>query len=78
MMKSLTFVVLMLLSGCAPFVSYDHMSDPRIANDGFDLVCGGAQVDAVGLEWHAGVCKDLSGFRNEYAKAGFRKVWNEK
>ena len=61
--------------GCTPYAEYRHMSDPRVSDDGFDLVCGGAQHATDGLEIHAGLCKDVTGYKGEYVQAGVKYVW---
>ena len=66
-----------LMTGCGslnPYAEYQHLSDPRIAHDGYDLMCGGAQHATRGLTFHAGVCKDVTGTRGEYINAGVRYV----
>ena len=51
--------VVICLVGCAPFVGYSHLSDPRINDDGYDLVCGGAKItNALNLSF--GVCRNLA------------------
>ena len=46
--------------GCAPFAEYEHLSDPRIKGDGYDLIClGGIRGERV--EISTGVCKNLHG-----------------
>ena len=39
------FLLPLLLSGCAPYVGYTHMSLPNIADDGYDLVCAGVEME---------------------------------
>lgn len=49
-----------LSTSCAPYVGYTHMSDPRIANDGYDLVCvGGEKGERFLID--TAVCKDIRG-----------------
>lgn len=45
----------LILSGCT-HIEYEHLSDPRISNDGYDLVCVG-RGDNVSLA----ICKNLNG-----------------
>lgn len=47
------------LAGCSPFLEYQHRSDPRIANDGYDLLCGGLYKGWTHLEVSGAVCKDI-------------------
>lgn len=69
--------LLLLVSGCSlhPYGEYQHISNPRIPNDGLDLVCAGVQHSG-NLELHAGVCKDVTGYRGEYVRVGARYTWN--
>jgi hypothetical protein len=45
------------LQGCV--VSYQHYSDPRIANDGRDLICLGAEHDVQYLRLRADACRGV-------------------
>lgn len=49
-----------LLSGCAPYVGYTHLSDPRIKDDGYDLICVGGETKEK-LSIDTAVCKDVRG-----------------
>ncbi len=53
--------LLLVLSGCAiaPVVSYEHVSDPSVSGDGFDLVCGGAKARENDFTAALAYCKDL-------------------
>lgn len=51
--------LLVFLTGCAPYVGYTHLSSPEIADDGYDLVCGGVKVER-GLEMSAAWCENLN------------------
>jgi hypothetical protein len=66
-------LLLLLLSGCSPYVGYTHLSDPRVENDGYDLVCGGAKIRKT-LEVSAAVCGDLRG--DEYVKIDVEYVFD--
>jgi hypothetical protein len=39
-------LLLPFVGGCGlqPVLSYQHQSDPRISNDGYDLACAGLEV----------------------------------
>jgi len=50
-------LLVLLLSGCAPYVGYRHLSDPSLSNDGYDMACAGIKVEKV-LEFKTGVCRD--------------------
>ena len=54
------------LAGCAPYVEYQHLSDPRIANDGYDLACVGLSHDKSGLSVSGGVCSNLAPYGGEF------------
>ena len=61
-MASMEFTIialLPLLSACAPFVGYSHLSDPSVIDDGYDLVCGGVKVEK-GVEISAAWCENLN------------------
>ena len=64
-------LVLLLLSGCAPYVGYTHLSDPRISNDGYDLVCTGVKGEYLST----GVCKNLAPYGGEFIKVDLEYVW---
>ena len=57
MMKLL---ILLLLSGCAPYVEYMHLDATPLNNDGmaYDLVCGGT-VYGDSLTFDIAACKDI-------------------
>ena len=45
--RGVELVLLLLLAGCEhiqPVISYQHQSDPTIANDGYDLACVGVEA----------------------------------
>ena len=47
------------LPGCV--ASYQHLSDPRVANDGFDFLCGGVKHDVgARVRIRADVCKNVA------------------
>lgn len=54
------------MSGCSPFLEYEHLSDPRIKGDGYDLFCGGLGNDFASV----GVCKNAHG--GEFVKVNVR------
>ena len=47
--------LLLLLTGCAPYVGYRHDSNPHIENDGLDLICVGNEFRYV-IEVKTGIC----------------------
>ena len=64
-------LILLFLSGCAPYVGYTHLSDPRIANDGYDLVCTGVKGEYIST----GICKNLGHNNGEFIKIDVEYVW---
>lgn len=66
-------IPLLLLTGCQPFVEYEHLSDPRIANDGYDLVCGGAQYKHTSVA----VCQNFAPYGGQFVKVNAKYVWDD-
>jgi len=54
--------ILAALSGCTPYLAYDHASDPGIRGDGWDLACigGKAYIDSR-MTAKAGWCQNVRG-----------------
>ncbi len=68
-MRKILVTSSLIVSGCAPLLEYEHLSDPRIDNDGIDLICvGGESGDWLTVS--TGVCKNLNG--GEYVKVNVR------
>ena len=65
-------VVLFSLSGCAPFVEYEHVSLPNIDDDGLDLVCGGV-VAGEALTVSGSLCENIRG--GTYGEINVRYTW---
>ena len=74
----LWYVALSLISGCAPYVEYQHLSDPRIANDGYDLACVGLSHDKSGLSLSGGVCSNLAPYGGEFLTINARYTIKER
>lgn len=68
MTRSLIFL---LLTGCSPFVEYEHLSDPRISNDGYDLICGGAE-GGDRLSASVAACHNMAPEKGEFIKINIR------
>lgn len=64
---SLVFIGLFGMASCAPFVEYEHLSDPRIKNDGYDLICAGGEHESR-LSVSASLCHNLAPNRGEFVK----------
>lgn len=56
----LTFALLACsqLLGCV--ASYQHLSDPRVANDGYDLLCGGLEKEFGALTLRGDLCSNVA------------------
>ena len=50
-----------LLTGCTPFVGYQHLSDPGIESDGYDLACVGAKYRSGRLMTKGAWCENVRG-----------------
>ncbi len=70
-MKALLLIP--FLVGCAPYVGYTHLSDPRINGDGYDLVCGGGKTKK-NLDMSMAVCKNMRG--GEFIRLDVEYVWD--
>ena len=70
------YLPLLFLCGCAPYVGYTHISDPRIANDGYDLICGGTEQDISELNTDLAICQNVRG--GTYIKAEFKVFLGER
>ena len=55
-----TIALVLLLSGCTPYIGYTHLSQPSIDNDGYDLVCGGIELEKNRLRLDTAVCENLA------------------
>jgi hypothetical protein len=67
-------LVLVLLSGCT--TSYRHLSDPRVSNDGYDLVCGGVEHGQK-LMVSADVCHNLAPNKGEFIFIEAKYRWRD-
>jgi len=57
------YIILLLITGCAsttPYLETKHMSVPTIANDGYDLGCGGIKYYGR-INMKAGACQNIRG-----------------
>ena len=55
------FLVIVMAAGCAPYVGYTHLSDPRINNDGYDLACLGNESEVKRIQFDAAICQNMRG-----------------
>jgi hypothetical protein len=68
--------LLLLLSGCT--TSVRHLSDPSVAEDGFNLVCAGIEQDDYVFTMALDVCHNVSGIRGEYVFAEVKYHWRKR
>lgn len=61
-------LLLLLLSGCTPFIGYEHLSQPNVSNDGYDLICGGVELQKGRYRADAAICENLAWRQSTYAK----------
>ena len=58
-MKLISLVTLVAcLQGCV--ASYQHLSDPRIEDDGYDLLCAGIETDYKSLSFRGDLCSNVA------------------
>ena len=62
-MKLLTILLIPLLSGCV--ASYQHFSDPRVANDGYDLMCLGAEITRYQITARIDACQGIGPYSEQ-------------
>ena len=67
-----TFLV---LTGCTPYASYTHLSDPRVAGDGYDLVCAGGIYRKANFEARTAGCYNAAPLHGEFVKVDISYVW---
>ena len=68
----MTIILALILSGCAPYVEYQHFSDPKVANDGYDLACAGLSHNKSGLSVSGGICHNLAPNGGEFVTINAR------
>lgn len=69
-------LILLFLTGCSPFVEYEHLSDPRIDNDGYDLICGGNE-GGDRLSASVALCHNMAPEKGEFVKINVKYVLGE-
>jgi hypothetical protein len=76
MTKLILIVALLLLTGCTPFVGYSHLSMPNVADDGYDLLCGGFEYERGWLVADVAVCENMNvNHTDTFAKIDFKARW---
>jgi hypothetical protein len=54
-----------ILVGCSPFASYEHLSQPNVANDGYDLGCIGVEHDRGRWVVEGALCENFANSRTD-------------
>jgi len=49
-----------LMAGCTPFVAYEHLSQPNVNDDGYDLGCFGVEHDRGRLGLEGAICENFA------------------
>lgn len=73
-----SWVVMSCLMGCAPYVGYTHLSQPNVANDGYDFVCGGVELTKGRVQLDGAVCENMAASRGTYARIDARILFGER
>lgn len=68
-------LILLLLTGCSPFVEYEHLSQPDVSNDGYDLACLGISTQKNSFTADIAACENVSPNRGTFAKVNIRYTW---
>lgn len=64
-MKILILILLATsMAGCT--TSYHHISDPRIANDGYDLLCGGFKKEVGNWQASGELCQNVAPYGGQF------------
>ena len=72
------YLILLLLSGCTPFIGYEHLSQPNVQDDGYDLVCGGFEFEKNWFRADVAICENLSyNHTDTYAKIEGRILFHD-
>ena len=67
-MRYLMFVLIYLLSGCTPFIGYEHLSQPNVKGDGYDLICVGGEFERGRFRGDLAMCENIASNRGTYGK----------
>ena len=72
-------LVALTLAGCGAHTtsSYRHLSDPRIANDGYDLICQGLEVREDRLEASVDICGNIAPAGGEFLLTEITYHWKD-
>ena len=64
-----------VITACTPYASYTHLSDPRIAGDGYDLICAGGIYRKANFEARTAGCYNAAPLHGEFVKVDISYVW---
>ena len=71
-LKTLIWITsLWTASACQPIIEYEHLSDPRIDGDGYDLICGGLE-GGDRLSASVAACHNMAPYGGQYVKVNVR------
>ncbi len=71
-MKALIATICLALSGCV--TSYHHLSNPTVADDGYDLLCGGWKLGSK-LSAKVSMCKNVAPYGGEFVLVDVEYNW---
>lgn len=74
MFRVLLLATLCVLAGCV--TSYQHISNPRVGDDGVDLFCGGIKQEVAAFELRGDLCKNVSPYGGEFARFAIEYHWD--
>ena len=72
------YLILLLLTGCTPYIGYTHLSQPNVRDDGYDLVCGGVETEKGPLRVDVAACENLASNGGTYAKVDAKILFGKK
>ena len=67
---------MLALSGCTPYVGYTHLSQPSVANDGYDLICAGGEREKGMLRTDLAVCENVASSGGTFVKADVKILFS--
>ena len=62
------YLILLLLTGCTPFIGYEHLSQPNVKGDGYDLICLGVEAERGRFRGDLAMCENIASNRGTYGK----------
>ena len=70
-------LLFLLLGGCAPYVGYTHLSQPNVRDDGYDLVCGGVEIEKGRFRGDVAACENMASNGGTFAKVDARILFGK-